>query len=252
MHADEIIDNKAQFRAIYNYFFKTDSLSKGYSKDIYYLDICKSGHSFFYSRSAQYRDSLIESEKSKGYDGLYVLNTYSSVPRGQEWVIEKRFLDKKFIYTSKVVKFYSYEESLQMPKWKFFEDTLSILGYPCRKAEAEIEGRIWTVWYAPDIPINDGPWMFWGLPGLVLYGIDNSSLFVFKCTAVGQLPEPVEVILITSNKNIISSSKHNVLDLEEIRAKDPLLLLENNNVSVKTTMPIKSKNRSYIPIIKRK
>ena len=108
------------------------------------------------------------------------------------------------------------------------------------------------MWYAQDIPINDGPWMFWGLPGLVLYGIDNSSFFVFKCTAVGQLPEPEEVILITNNKNIISSSKQKVLYMEEIMAKDPLLLLENDNVSVKAAMPVKSQKRPYIPIVKRK
>lgn len=252
LYSRENSNAKAVYRAIYSYFYKTDSLKSGYAKDVFHLDICMNGKSFFYSRAAQYRDSLLEAETAKGMKMLDVLNNYRSVSRGLEWQIEKSFMERKYNYTSKVVKYYSYREPLQMPQWNFLEDTLTILGYPCRKAEAEIEGRTWTVWYAPDIPINDGPWMFWGLPGLVLYGIDKSSLFVFKCTAVGQLPEPVEVVLPPDNKEVLSSSKHKVLDMEEVMAKDPLLLLENDNVSVKAAMPVKSQKRPYIPIVKRK
>ena len=252
LYSREIANNKAAYRAIYTYFYKTDSLKSGYAKDVFHLDICMNGKSFFYSRAAQYRDSLIEAETAKGMKMLDVLNNYRSVSRGLEWQIEKSFMERKYNYTSKVVKYYSYGEPLQMPQWNFLEDTLTILGYPCRKAEAEIEGRTWTVWYAPDIPINDGPWMFWGLPGLVLYGIDQSSLFVFKCTAVGQLPEPVEVVLPPDNKEVLSSSKQKVLDMEEVMAKDPLLLLERENANIKTVVSVKNQKRPYTPIVKRK
>ena len=57
-------------------------------------------------------------------------------------------------------------------------DTIS--GYPCRKATAEYGGRSWVAWYAPDIPLQFGPWKFTSLPGLILKVYDSEQVHCFE------------------------------------------------------------------------
>lgn len=47
------------------------------------------------------------------------------------------------------------------------KDTV-IYGFDCFFASATINGYDVNVWYAPNIPVMDGPWMYCGLPGLIL------------------------------------------------------------------------------------
>lgn len=58
----------------------------------------------------------------------------------------------------------------------------SILGYACRIAKTEFRGRVYIAHYTPDIPISDGPWKFYGLPGLILkvYSTDEKVQFEAK------------------------------------------------------------------------
>lgn len=48
------------------------------------------------------------------------------------------------------------------------KDSLSILDYKCIKATTRFRGRDYTAWVTKELPINDGPWKFYGLPGLIL------------------------------------------------------------------------------------
>ena len=40
--------------------------------------------------------------------------------------------------------------------------------FETQKAETFIFGRKWTAWFSPEIPIQDGPYKFRGLPGLIV------------------------------------------------------------------------------------
>jgi len=68
-------------------------------------------------------------------------------------------------------------DKLEKPNWQLIDSTKQILNYLCYKAKYikeetdENDSLIKipvTVWYAPDIPINNGPGKLWGLPGLIL------------------------------------------------------------------------------------
>ncbi len=63
---------------------------------------------------------------------------------------------------------YMYQEPLSPMKWKLMPGSEKICGQTCRRATTSFRGRNWTAWYAPDIPIDNGPWKFGGLPGLIL------------------------------------------------------------------------------------
>lgn len=41
--------------------------------------------------------------------------------------------------------------------WEIGDSVKTLLGYECVIATADFRGRSWTVWFTPEIPIDDGP-----------------------------------------------------------------------------------------------
>ena len=106
----------------------------------------------------------------KAGDRSIVMKNY---PKGQYWV-QIPVLLNSYIYTEKEPVF----------DWNFSPDTLTVLGYLCKKATCLFRGRYYTAWYAPDIPLSNGPWKFNGLPGLILKVEDADRDYSFECTAL--------------------------------------------------------------------
>jgi len=77
-----------------------------------------------------------------------------------------------------------YSESISIQSWKILEDTLTVAGYLCQKATCRFRGINYTAWFAMDIPIQNGPWKFGGLPGLILKAYDSDKLYMFECVKI--------------------------------------------------------------------
>ncbi len=52
--------------------------------------------------------------------------------------------------------------------WKILGEKEKIGEYNTQKATLDFGGRKWTAWFAADIPLQDGPYKFHGLPGLIV------------------------------------------------------------------------------------
>ncbi|WP_291530476.1 GLPGLI family protein [Bacteroides sp. UBA939] len=78
------------------------------------------------------------------------------------------------------------EEPEERPQWKVLAENDSILSYLCVKAECQFKGRTWTAWFAPEIPVSDGPWKLYGLPGLILKAEDSEGHYSFTATGIEQ------------------------------------------------------------------
>ncbi|TAE11578.1 MAG: GLPGLI family protein [Bacteroidetes bacterium] len=63
---------------------------------------------------------------------------------------------------------YHVKDSLHNFKWVLLPDTATILKRKCMSAKTTFRGREYKVFYAPEIPVADGPWKLGGLPGLIL------------------------------------------------------------------------------------
>lgn len=70
--------------------------------------------------------------------------------------------------------------------WQLLDGDSTICDYPCKKAFTTFRGRTWSVWYTLDIPYNDGPWKFCGLPGLILCAKESEGIFSFNCVGIEQ------------------------------------------------------------------
>lgn len=86
--------------------------------------------------------------------------------------------------TSSIVLYETYnrhylKEPLNL-KWETIAGVDTIAGIPCYKAKTNHGGRQYTAWYAPQIPIQDGPYIFHGLPGLITKVVDDDRWYHFK------------------------------------------------------------------------
>lgn len=96
-------------------------------------------------------------------------------------------------YTEMPSQKYKYEDKVADLSWKISQDTSTILGYDCQKATVNFRGREYTSWFSSEIPINDGPWKFMGLPGLILKINDTNSLFCYELVGIENFDSPVSI-----------------------------------------------------------
>lgn len=73
-------------------------------------------------------------------------------------------------------------------KWEMLaeKDTI-ILGYKCQKALTRYAGRTYFAWYTLNIPINEGPYKFHGLPGLIVKIYDQKKQHDFELISLKTL-----------------------------------------------------------------
>lgn len=83
----------------------------------------------------------------------------------KDFSIGKMYSDPDILYLTNAI----IEEEIDSFVWEIDESkTKEILGYSCTYATTSYKGRKYEVYFAPEIPINDGPWKFNGLPGMIL------------------------------------------------------------------------------------
>ena len=99
-------------------------------------------------------------------------------------VIYKNYKDKKLDLYYFGFNAWHYNEDMEMPQWKLQDSTKIILGYPCQLAISRYRGRTWYAWFTFDIPISDGPWKLYGLPGLILEACDSDKDYTFTVTSM--------------------------------------------------------------------
>ncbi len=64
--------------------------------------------------------------------------------------------------------------------WQILSDNKKISGYDVQKATVNYGGREWTAWFTSEIPISDGPYIFCGLPGLIVSIEDKKTEYAFN------------------------------------------------------------------------
>ena len=109
-------------------------------------------------------------------------------------VILKNYPKEKITVTDEITpEDYCYVENKITRNWQLINDTLTVCGYLCNKAEASFGGRKWTAWYAPEITIADGPWKLYGLPGLILKAEDSTNIHSFEAVVIRQSIRPIYI-----------------------------------------------------------
>lgn len=157
-------------RFFYEYTFIPDSNNKEeVKKEMMLLDIDKNG-SNYYSHDKFVADSIGKAElekQLKAGGGSISINRRDS-PGQVSYKVTKQYPDfKTYLFRNISMDKYKIRED-QKPEWKILPDKEKIGVYNAQKAVTRLGGREWTAWFTTDIPFQDGPYIFYGLPGLIV------------------------------------------------------------------------------------
>ncbi|MFC3157442.1 GLPGLI family protein [Chryseobacterium arachidis] len=163
------------YRFVYEYKMKPDVKKKD-SIVTDYMNLDTNGKkSYFYNAVKYERDSLYAITKS--YKDLLSAKSYD---QNLSYVVEKDYSKKEMNFYDKFKTVNLSVPENETPKWKIEKEFLIINHINCRKAMADYKGRIWEAWFSKDYPVNDGPYKFSGLPGLVVSLKDSENNHIFN------------------------------------------------------------------------
>ena len=172
-------------RFFYEYRFAPDSTAKdSIITEMMLLDVTKTG-SDFYSHKKYVADSIMNAEikqQLRSTPGSF--NVTRKLDAGSvPYSVKKTYPDFKVELLQNISSDSYLIVEDQKPEWKILPEKEKIGEYEAQKAETRFGGRIWTAWFSTAIPIQDGPYKFYGLPGLIVKMEDKTG--THKMTLVG-------------------------------------------------------------------
>lgn len=87
---------------------------------------------------------------------------------------------------------HQYVEKGPLFAWRITPQKKTIAGHECQQAFAQYGGRMWEAWFARDVPVSDGPYKFYGLPGLILQVRDTHDNYTFSLLCLDTNPQPFD------------------------------------------------------------
>lgn len=90
---------------------------------------------------------------------------------------------------------FRFSEEIPPQNWEIQTDTATVLNYLCQKAVTTFRGRAYAAWFTTDIPVGEGPWKLYGLPGMILKAEDSEGVFRFEAIGIEKVQnKPIEVV----------------------------------------------------------
>jgi GLPGLI family protein len=172
-----------------------DNLTKGFTYQKFYLDsLEKQSPDLFREFFKTSVKNSFESWKRTG-DISYVHNinvSYGAFPSD----LYKDYRKREIRVRDNInIHSFVYKDELKPQDWEILNDTTTILGYHCQKAQCSWRGRDWTAWFTTEIPVSEGPWKFYGLPGLITKLHDTQNHYSFVLISFQETEEPIDTKL---------------------------------------------------------
>ncbi|WP_415324987.1 GLPGLI family protein [Chryseobacterium sp. MMS23-Vi53] len=206
-------------RFVYQVTMKPDASNKNDVKtENAYLDISQE-KSLFYSENRAKRDSIMQamfqSGGARGFNRDQMENLRSNI----NYSIEKDKKNQKTTFKDRIGRdVYTYEEDRPL-NWKISSETTKIGEYKVQKAETDFGGRKWTAWFTTDLPYQDGPYKFNGLPGLIVKVEDDKGEYSFDLMKNYKI---VEIPTLNQFGNTIKVKRADFVKQQEKFKKDPM------------------------------
>ena len=160
-----------------------DNSTKNYCFQTFNIDSVTNGMQTLTLNFDEYRDAILSRNTaylkahSYGTFGFYIYKDY----RKKGMTVTDHISYHRFVY----------EDELNPQNWIILDDTMTVSGYSCQKAICSFRGRDWDAWFTPQIPISEGPYKFYGLPGLIMKLEDTESHYSFELNSFEKVNEPI-------------------------------------------------------------
>jgi len=176
----------------------------------------------FYTRSIIGRKAEREGRLNEFFDRGEMKNFRTRY----SYKIFKNYPTGRITYVDKVMPtFFKYDESLDVFEWQLTNLVDTIGDYVVHCALTEYGGRHWVAWYTTEIPLNDGPYKFRGLPGLIIRLYDDQKHYTFNMIKMERSDEAILIEYMdmgwvqTSRSNFLKAQVNFKLDIIN-RAKE--------------------------------
>lgn len=194
----------AQIKIFYELNFKQDSL-KTATTNAQTILLCGRKYLMFTYYYDILKDSLYMDAEKKHMNGMSIMGKAFTLMDNTKYpvlVIANLIQGTTIIREKSGVNYYQYEDSIPALRWQLENADSAIPGYNCGRATCHYKGRDYVAWYAKDISISLGSYVFGRLPGLIMKLYDSHNDYVFTLNGLEPTPQTFNLSLL--NKSSIS------------------------------------------------
>ncbi len=175
-------------------------------------------YSTFFSEAPYLADSIIASDKKLGNK----IN-FKALPADLlGCYIQKKLSSKEVIYYSDEFDEHEYKYN-EEPKftWKITKESKEILGHKVYLASTTYGGRNYIAYFTTEIPVQDGPYKFFGLPGLILEIFDEKKDHHFLAIGISK-EKKISIDDRISKRKYIETSKSKFNEMRKSHIEAPM------------------------------
>lgn len=206
-------DNNYYLQVVYNTSNNSDDKFLNIHDDEMILLINDSSSIYVHPKKIR-KDSLLNTSTLNLTNLDYSLNNYKTK------VISIRNKDNLIKLRQHGFTLTQVNSNFDKNSWKISNKTKEILGYPCLMASINYKGRKYTAYFTDEISNQSGPYIFYGLPGLILKITDSENLFVWEATSISKINSNYHPRLRHESKVILNDSNYlnkvMLIELEQI------------------------------------
>ncbi|HAY3555765.1 GLPGLI family protein [Elizabethkingia anophelis] len=219
--------NKAVIEVNYETKLIKDSLNRNNVQLMEYTLLSNENESYYFNRDAkQYYDALFG--KSKPDITNMVQTTMGSIPRYPRFTASV-YKVNNIVNATLPVGRYNFTFPEPELKWEILNQTKNIKNYKCQLAKTKTEnGDEFYAWFTNEIPIQDGPFRFKGLSGMVLEVYNKNKTIEIYATDIKKSTEQIDLIIYSNP--ISAKTKAEYLKARKAYYDDPSIY--NGNIKV--------------------
>ena len=176
-------------RFIYDVVYKKDSTSNITTKENYILDI-GTKETKYYTYDFFVADSLITNNIP--FPKEMKLNTSD--------IIVHKNNNNEFSQYDLLENTVLQLQTNDTQKWNLSQEKKNVKNLSLQKAITTWGGRNWTAWFAEEIPFQEGPYKFHGLPGLIVEIYDDKKNYHFELVRSEKIKEEENQFIEISEK----------------------------------------------------
>lgn len=184
----------------YQYIYQKDTLNGStFRPDIHIMQIYPDKSVYYSLRTYEMKSVYGSKEGRKKWQELFqkgmtkvnaggsLLDFMNNLPRlgDQELIIKGDSPEFMKVYDTIGNEQYFYEDEVHLD-WTLSDSIKVVLGYECQMATTTFRGRTWVAWFAYEIPVSNGPWKLYGLPGLICEAYDIQKQYYYMLTGLEQ------------------------------------------------------------------
>ena len=170
-------------RFLYEYKSIPDSLNRNkIESELMALDVSNKFSKFYSYDNFKY-DSISKSNVDKGISDSNLKLKKSK----NSSIVIKEYPDFSVLMISRIGEVKYNVKDNRALNWKILPENDVFGNFKIQKAETEFAGRKWIAWFTTEIPIQEGPYKFRGLPGLILKIFDSTNSHSFTLAGIQKL-----------------------------------------------------------------